>query len=267
MRVLLTGAAGVIGRDLRAGLAGRYSPLRVVDRVDCAPARPGEEVAVADLALLDDALRVTRDIDVVLHFAGVPREAPWERILSGNIVATYNVLEAARQNGVRRIVYASSNHVVGFYRVERDLGTVEPPRPDSRYGVSKVFGEGLGRLYADKHGMSVVALRIGSYRAEPENVRQLATWCSPRDLLELVVRSMETPGLHYEVFYGVSANRRSRWRDDAAARIGFRAVDDAERYAARFAGQLPSDPHAAGERFHGGHLVAQEFDGDADAID
>ena len=266
LRVLLTGAAGVIGRDLRDGLAGRYARLRLTDVRDLGAARPGEELVRADLTSLDEALAVTRDVDVVLHFAGVPREGAWEQILPNNIVAAYNVFEAAWRNGVLRVVYASSNHVVGFYRTERELDVDEVPRPDSRYGVSKVFGEALGRLYADKHGMSAVALRIGSYRRQPENRRQLATWCSPGDLLRLVTRCIEVPDLHYAVFYGVSANRRARWHDDSRAKLGYQAVDNAEDYAA----QLPPEPEGEvtpAVAFHGGHLAAAEFDGDISGVD
>jgi uronate dehydrogenase len=266
-RILLTGAAGVIGADLRNGLAGRYPLVRLTDLRDTGPARSGEETVCADLTSLDETLAVTLDIDVVLHFAGVPREGPWDLILANNIEATFNVFEAARRNRVGRVVYASSNHVVGFYRNERALGVTEPARPDSRYGVSKLFGEGLGRLYADKHGLSVVCLRIGSYRREPENHRQLATWCSPRDLLALVVRCIEAPALHFEVFYGVSGNRRRRWSDDAERKIAFTPQDDAERYAGRFGDVPPSDTRGPAAQFHGGHLAAMEFDGDPEAID
>jgi uronate dehydrogenase len=267
LRVLLTGAAGCIGRDLRAGLRGRYALLRVTEVRDPGPAAAGEEAVPADLSSPEATAALMRGIDVVLHFAGMPREAPWDAVLRNNIIATYNVFEAARANGVRRIVYASSNPVVGFYRADRPLGTTEAPRPDSRYGVSKVFGEGLARLYADKHGIGVAALRIGSYRQTPENVRQLATWCSPRDLLGLVVRCIEVADLHFEVFYGVSANQRSRWHDDAARRIGFVPRDDAEAYASRFPAESRPDSADPAVRFHGGHLAAVEFDADPDAID
>src|SRR5262245_59293538 len=168
-RVLITGAAGGIGGVLRAGLAGRYSLLRLADVRPCSAAGKGEEAIVADFSALDAALAATRGIDCVVHLAGIPREAEWERILPNNIVGTYNLFEAARRNGVKRVVFASSNHVTGFHRVGQPVDPALPPRPDSRYGVSKVFGESLGRLYADKHGLSVACLRIGSFRERPQN--------------------------------------------------------------------------------------------------
>jgi uronate dehydrogenase len=158
-------------------------------------------------------------------------------------------------------VFASSNHVVGYYPARREVGVDVPPRPDSRYSVSKVFGEALGRLYADKFGMSVVCLRIGSFRRAPESKRQLATWISPRDMVQLAVRSLETPDIHFAVCYGVSANRRRRMMDDAAAMIGFEPIDDAETYVSQFAGEA-GDPSSPTELFHGGPYCGIDFSGD-----
>jgi uronate dehydrogenase len=264
-RVLITGAAGEIGTVLRAGLRGRYPLLRLADARAMSPADAGEETVLADLAELPAALRVTEDINCVVHLAGVPREAPWEQILANNIVATYNIFEAARRNRVKRVIFASSNHAVGYYRVGRKLGATEPPRPDTRYGASKVFGEALGRLYADKHGVSVACLRIGSFRARPRNARELRTWISHRDTVQLVQRCIDAASLHYLVAYGVSANTRRQWHDDAAHSIGYRPMDDAEAYAADVSGKTEL-PGAASE-FHGGQFCALEFDGDPHAID
>jgi uronate dehydrogenase len=264
-RVLITGAAGGIGSVLRAGLAGRYSLLRLADVKPCGAAGKGEEEVIADFSGLDAALAATRDIDSVVHLAGVPREAEWERILPNNIVGTCNLFEAARHNGVKRVVFASSNHVTGFHRVGRPVDPTLPPRPDSRYGVSKVFGEALGRLYADKHGLSVACLRIGSFRERPLNARELRTWISHRDTVQLVRRCIEAPAFHFIVLYGVSANTRNEWRDDAARLIGYRPQDNAETFAA----ELESKREAPGPAsdFHGGQYCAQEFDGDPGRID
>lgn len=264
-QVLITGAAGGIGSVLRAGLTGSYSLLRLADIRPCGNIARGEEEVVTDLTGMDAALAVTRGVDCVVHLAGVPREAEWERILPNNFVATYNLFEAARRNGVKRVVFASSNHVTGFHRVGRPVDPAMPARPDSRYGVSKVFGEALGRLYADKHGLSVACLRIGSFRERPQNARELRTWISHRDTVQLVQRCIDAPSFHFVVVYGVSANTRNEWRDDAARLIGYRPQDNAEAYAA----ELESRTEASGPAsdFHGGQYCAQEFDGDPGQID
>jgi uronate dehydrogenase len=263
--ILMTGAAGEIGRVLRAGLRGRYGFLRLTDVNAMDAAGAGEETIAADLADIPAAEAVMKSIDCVVHLAGVPREAPWERILPNNIVATYNVFEAARRNGVRRVIFASSNHVIGYYRASKNVGADVPPRPDSRYGVSKVFGEALGRLYADKHGLSVACLRIGSFRARPQNARQLRTWVSHRDTVQLVQRCIDAPPFHYLVIYGVSANTRSQWHDEAAHIIGYRPLDNAET----FAGELAAKADAPGpaSEFHGGEFCALDFSGDPAAIE
>jgi len=205
-------------------------------------------------------------IDCVVHLGGVPKEGPWDAILNHNIADTYNVFEAARQCGVERVIFASSNHVIGYYRVGKTVGIDDPQRPDSRYGVSKVFGEALGRLYADKHGMSVACLRIGSFRERPENARQLATWVSPRDLTQLVRRCIDAPHYRFLVLYGVSNNTRSRWRNPHAALVGYVPLDNAEDYAAELLASA-SDSGDPAIAFHGGEFCALEFSGDIESID
>ena len=265
LRVLLTGAAGRIGAALREGLAGRYGLLRLCDVRDPGSPGPGEETLTADLTDPAAAARACAGIDAVVHLAGVPREDSWERILPNNIAATCNLFEAARAAGARRMVYASSNHVVGYYRAGRAVGVDVMPRPDSRYAVSKVFGEALGRFYADKFGLSVVCLRIGTFRRAPESKRQLSTWISPRDMVQLAIRSLEAPDVHFVVCYGVSANRRRRMMDDAGATIGFRPMDDAEIYAAGLAAEA-GDPSSPAELFHGGPFCGLDFSGDPSRI-
>jgi len=259
-RVLVTGAAGEIGRVLRAGLRGRYRLLRLTDVREPSPASAGEEVVTADLSDVAAAHAVTEGIDCVVHLAGVPREGAWEDILRGNLIVTYNVFEAARRNGVKRIVFASSNHVTGYYPVGRAIDPGVPPRPDSRYGVSKGFAELLGRLYADKHGLSVACLRIGSFRERPRSARQLRTWISHRDTVQLVMRAVEAPDFHFIVVYGVSANTRNEWRNPAAELIGYRPVDNAEAFAAEIENKL--DPAGPARDFQGGEFCAMEFDSD-----
>ena len=265
-RILITGAAGRIGRTLREGLAGRYRLLRLLDIAPLGAAAGGEEVVRADIGDLAAMEAALDGIDCVVHLAGVPEEDVWEKILPANIVGTYNVFEAARRRGARRIVFASTNHVVGFHRRERRLDENVMVRPDTRYGASKAFGEALGRLYADKHGLSVACMRIGSFQPRPQDERQLSTWISPRDTVELVCCCIEAPEYHFLIVYGVSNNRDRRWFDTASRTIGYAPQDDAEAFAAeiRARGEKP-DPIAA--RFHGGPYCSMEFSGDVAKID
>jgi uronate dehydrogenase len=265
-RILITGAAGHIGRTLHQGLAGRYKLLRLVDVRAVAANGPAEEALFCDVTDPAAVAIAMRGIDCVVHLAGVPREGPWDAILPNNIIGTYNAFEAARHNGVKRVIFASSNHVVGYCRTTQRTGIDVLPRPDSRYGVSKVFGEAVGRLYADKHGLSVACQRIGSFRERPEDERQLATWISPRDMVEVVRCAIEAPQFHFLVLYGVSANTRARWDNPAAARIGFVPRDNAEQYAAELVGKGPPPGDPAAE-FHGGSFCALEFSGSARRIE
>ena len=167
-RILITGAAGKIGSTLREGLRGRYRVLRLTDIAPLGPARAGEEIVRADLADLAAVEAAMQGVDCVVHLGAIPGEDTWDKILPNNVVGTWNVFEAARRQGVRRVVYASSHHAVGFYRRDRDIDQTVVPRPDGIYGVSKVFGEAVGRLFADKHGLSVACLRIGAFRDKPD---------------------------------------------------------------------------------------------------
>lgn len=269
-RLLLTGAAGEIGRVLRPALRGVAEKLRWHDLRPIGDAAPDEEAMTGDLSAPGAAEAATRDVDCVVHLAGIPRETGGtpQEILAANVIGTHRMLEAARQAGVRRFIFASSNHVIGFYRADRKVGTAEPPRPDGHYGVSKVFGEAMGRLYADKHGMEVAALRIGAFRARPGNARELGAWISHRDMAQLARRCVEAPAFHFLVLYGISANKRATWGGDAAARahIGYAPQDDAEAFAAELEGQAtPGGKIAA--LFHGGSVCALGFSGDPERIE
>jgi uronate dehydrogenase len=262
MKLLITGAAGKIGRVLRQGFRGRYDLLRLTDRLALDAAGPDEECVTADLgdrAALD---RLCAGIDCVVHLAGVSEEPPrdaWQQVLPANIVGSFNLFEAARHAGVRRIVFASSNHAVGFYERDRTIGVEEPVRPDGVYGLSKCFGEALGRLYADKHGMSVACLRIGSFRERPEDRRQFATWLSHRDAVQLFQRCIEAPKYDFAIVYGISNNEGRFWSNDAVRWLGYEPQDSAEDHRDRLEkGLPPEDPEAA--RFHGGSYCLMDRD-------
>ena len=152
-------------------------------------------------------------------------------VLRPIIVGLYNVFEAARRNKVKRILFATSNHAVGFYRRDEKIDHRVYPKPDSRYGVSKVFGEALGSLYADKYGMEVYNMRIGNVNPEPVDKRRLSIWISPRDLAQLVTIGIEHPDIRFEIVYGISANKRAWYDNSNAERLGYKPQDDSEKWA------------------------------------
>lgn len=255
--VLVTGAAGDIGGHLRRELAGGYR-LRLSDVKPIAALSPGEEFVGGDISILDDMREATRGVDAVVHLGGFSSEGPWKTILDANIIGVYNVFEAARLNGVRRILFATSNHAVGFYERGETIDDRVYPKPDSRYGVSKVFGEAIGSLYADKHGMQVFNIRIGNVNPRPIDKRRLSIWISPRDLAQLVSIGIDHPDIRFEIVYGVSGNRRSWYDNSNAHRLGYRPLDDSELHAEEvMRSETPiTDPLA--ERYQGGTFVSLE---------
>jgi uronate dehydrogenase len=254
--ILMTGASGGVGTCLRHGLAGQYK-LRLSDRRPLKGLAKHETFMRADLAKMADALRITKGVDAIVHLGGYAVEGPWEPILESNIIGCYNLFEAARRNGVKRMLFASSNHAAGFYPRSETIDHRVYPRPDGRYGVSKVFGEMLGRLYSDKYGMEVFNIRIGNVGVRPIDKRRLSIWLSPRDLAQLVAIGLESPQIRFEIVYGVSGNQRSWYDNSNAVRLGYRALDDSEAYAAEvLAAEKPGDPVA--ERYQGGTFCVIE---------
>ena len=254
-KVLITGAAGDVGTHLSRELAGKYR-LRLSDKRPM-KAPKGQTFFKADISKMSEALRITRGVDAIVHLGGYSVEGPWEGILSANIIGCYNVFEAARRNGVKRILFPTSNHAVGFYRRDQTIDHRIYPRPDSRYGVSKVFGEALGSLYADKYGMQVFMMRIGNVNPVPIDKRRLSIWFSPRDLAQLVSIGIDHSGIKFEIVYGISGNTRA-WYDNAnAIRLGYRPQDDSEVFAKEILEkEQPGD--ATAEKYQGGVFVTEE---------
>jgi uronate dehydrogenase len=232
-RVLITGAAGTLGTILREGLRDRFDALRLLDIAPLGDTQPGEELLTADIRDLTAVTEATASIDAVVHLAGIPDEDTFERILNINMVGAYNVFEAARRQHCQRVVLASSAHVTGFYPIDQRIGPDAPPRPDTFYGVGKAFAENLGRLYADKHGLEVVCVRIGTLADRPTSPRHLSTWLSPRDAVELFYRCLVAPDVGFTVLYGISANPRAWWDTTSAEQLGYRPVDSPERWASQ----------------------------------
>lgn len=228
--ILITGATGRIGSFMRAELAGQYK-LRLSDIQPIRDLKPGETFIRADIANLKDALRITKGVDAVVHFGGQSGEHDWEHILNANIIGFYNTLEAARRNGVKRFLVATSNHAVGFYPITQTVDHRVYIKPDSRYGVSKVFNEALASLYADRYGMEMFCMRIGNVNTAPIDRRRLAIWISPRDMAQLVTLGIERPKLKFEVVYGISDNKRTWFDNTNARRLGYRPKDRSEDYA------------------------------------
>jgi uronate dehydrogenase len=267
MRVLLTGAAGGIGTRLRRLLPAIYPSLRLSDLKAPADLQPGEDFIAADLADLAQVEKICEGIDGIIHLGGQSLEAEWETVLNANIIGTYNLFEAAKRKGVKRIVFASSNHVVGFYPRSRRLGTDVVPLPDTRYGVSKAFGEQLGAFYAYKFGLRVLSLRIGNVDDKPGDVRRMSIWLSPDDLVQLIRIGLEHPDLRYEVFYGISGNDRAWWDNETASRYGYKPSGNSETMReTALAGEKDRKPDPVGDHLQGGWFASLDYDGDFDAL-
>ncbi|HEY7174581.1 MAG TPA: NAD(P)-dependent oxidoreductase [Micromonosporaceae bacterium] len=238
MHVLVTGAAGRIGRMLIDPLRAAGHTLALTDR--CPDATAG--IAPLDVTDASAVLAAAHGADAIVHLGGVPSEAPFGTINAVNIGGTYNVLEAAIAAGTRRVILASSNHAVGFYGRSdgaptdglssgRELADPAAPRPDTFYGWSKVAMESLGRLYHDRYGLEVIALRIGTCVSEPRDARELATWLSPGDAGRLVLACLSATDVGFRAIFAISDNTRRWWSIDGAASLGYASDDDAERYA------------------------------------
>jgi uronate dehydrogenase len=257
-RLLLTGAAGGLGRELRTRLKAYCDTLRLSDVAPLGSAAAGEELRPAELQDRNAMHALLQDVAAVVHLGGVSVEGPFEPILQANIVGMHNLYEAARVHGVKRIVFASSNHVTGFYRQDEVIDARAPMRPDGHYGLSKAFGENLAQFYFDRYGIETVSLRIGSSFPEPADRRMLATWMSYDDLERLVVAALGAPVVGHSVIYGMSDNTTTWWDNTLARHIGYRPQDSSEPFrAAAEARQPVVDPTDPVARFQGGGFVTK----------
>jgi uronate dehydrogenase len=239
-RLLLTGAAGGLGRELRPRLKAYCDTLRISDIAPLGHAAAGEELQVVALQDQPAVHALLQDVDAVVHLGGVSVEGPFEPILQANIIGMHHLYEAARRHGVKRIVYASSNHVTGFYRQDEVIDARMPMRPDGHYGLSKAFGENLAQFYFDRYGLETVSLRIGSSFPEPKDRRMLSTWMSFDDLERLVVSSLSAPVVGHTVIYGISDNTTTWWDNTPARHIGYRPQDSSEAFRAAVESRQPA---------------------------
>jgi uronate dehydrogenase len=259
--ILITGAAGDVGSRLRKLMKGVYPHLRTSDIRKPADLGPGEEFVAADLADYGQVEKIVAGIDGIIHLGGFSVEGPWDTIHKSNIVGCYNLFEAAYRAKVKRVVFATSNHAVGFYPRDKKIGVDVTVRPDTRYGLSKAFGEALGALYADKHGLRVTCIRIGNVGDAPLDKRRLAIWLKPEDLVQLIRIGLEHADIHYEIFYGASDNASGWWDNSNARRFGYKPQFKSEDFRAQAMeaqAKLPPDP--VGDRFQGGTFCSNEYD-------
>lgn len=257
MTVAVTGAAGTIGSAVRAALRDEVARLVLLDRVPLRQETGNETVHTVDLRDAAAVRSALAGADRVLHLGGIPDEAPLADLLEANVLGTHHVLEAARRTGIPRVVLAGSNRVTGFYPTGTRTDPSLPVRPDGLYGVSKAAVEALGQLYADKFGLSVICLRIGSFEQRPSEPRHLATWLSPRDALGFIRAALTAPlSVRFATAYAVSANTRRFWELPDPAVLDYTPVDNAEHHAPDIPGaDRPADPDAP----QGGPYALPEF--------
>ena len=267
MTILITGAGGIVGRALRRELAPHYDKLRLLDLREITDLAPGEEAVIGNIADRSAMLEAMRGTSGVVHLAGCTTDADIDEQVAGNVLGAFNVYEAARLAGVERVVFASSHHVVGYYPRRRRIGPDVLLRPDSRYGLTKAFGEQVGALFADKYGLRVLCIRIGYADDKPIDRRRLSIWISWRDLAQLVRIGLSHPSLRYAVVYGISNNDRSFFDNDAAYRLGYRPGDRAEDYASEVLATVPpEDESKVGTHVIGGHFANGEYEGSIERV-
>jgi uronate dehydrogenase len=257
-RLLLTGAAGGLGKVLRERLRPYAEILRVSDIASLAPAQGSfEEVVPCNLADKAAVDALVAGCDAIVHLGGVSVERPFEEILEANIKGVFHIYEGARRHGVKRVIFASSNHVIGFYKQSERLDAHAARRPDGYYGLSKSFGEDVAQFYFDRWGIETVSIRIGSSFPEPSNRRMMSTWLSYRDLTSLIEKSLFTPDVQHMVVYGASANRDLWWDNSAAAKLGFVPQDSSEVFRDKLEAQPPVAPTDPNAIYQGGAFTAQ----------
>jgi uronate dehydrogenase len=242
---------------LRPRLREIYDEVVLFTRSEITDLHHSERQVLGDLADLDRLQQAAQGVEIAIHLGGKADEDDFDVINRTNIFGTYNLFEASRHAGIRRVVYASSHHVTGFHLADELVGEESTVRPDTFYGVSKVFGEAVGRLYADKWGLEVVCLRIGVCRERPENSDQLRTWLSIPDSVALVERAAvaELPE-KYSIVYGVSNNARRFWDLGSAHELGFYPQDSADAFESDF-----DASSSFSSTYQGGRFTLEDYSG------
>lgn len=251
-RILMTGADGIIGRQIRESLRDLATHVRLSDIADLGEPVGNEEIVPCDLTDTPALRGLVRGCDAVLHFGGISTENTAELIHRVNIDGVYHLYEAARKEGVKRMLFASSNHAIGFHSRETRLTASSPIRPDSNYGVSKVYGEALASLYWDKYGIETLIVRIGSCFPQPKDRRMMATWMSAGDMVRLIACMLDVPRLGCPIVYGVSDNDEQWWDNREAAYLGWQPQDSSRQFAQLFADDPAQDPTDPAVIYQGG---------------
>lgn len=256
-RILLTGAAGGLGKVLRERIQPFTQVLRLSDICEMPPATgPHEEVVTCDLADKAAVDRLVEGCDAILHFGGVSTEHAFEAILGANICGVFHLYEAARRHNVKRVIFASSNHVIGFYKQSERLDAHSPRRPDSYYGLSKAFGEDMATFYFDRYGIETVSIRIGSSFPEPQNRRMLDSWLSYDDLVQLIERGLYAENVGHTLVYGASANKNVWWDNRYAEHLAYHPKDSSEPWRAAIEAQPALAEDDPLRIYQGGAFVA-----------
>jgi uronate dehydrogenase len=264
-KLLVTGASGGVARMLRPLLRARFGPLILSDLAAPGDLADDEEFRAADLADRDAVLAAMEGATAAIHLGGKSIEGAWDVVHRANIAGCQTFFDCALESGIGRVVFASSIHAIGFYGRDRTLTGSEPVRPDSFYGVSKVFGEALASLYADKHGMRCLSIRIGNVDYKPVDRRRLAIWLHPEDLLQLCEIGLTHADIHNQVVWGVSGNRHDWWDNGLAYGLGYRPKHRSEDHEAEvLAREERADP--VGDLFQGGVFCSDGFDGDLERV-
>lgn len=257
-KLLLTGAAGGLATLLRPHLSGIAREVVLSDIAEITDLAPHERFVACDVSDAAAVNDLFDGVDGVVHLGGVSIEKPWPMILKANIEGAYNLFEAARHNGQPRIVFASSNHAIGFYRRDERLDGQTVPKPDTLYGLSKAFGENLASLYFNKFGQECLAVRIGSCFDKPKNPRMLATWLAVEDFADLLARAFAAPRLGYTIVYGASANDERWWDNAHAGFLGWTPRHSSAKWRtevmAAAGPEAPTDPAVI---YQGGAFVSQ----------
>lgn len=256
-KLLLTGAAGSLGKVLRQSLKPFTNVMRLSDVAAMEVAAANEEVVVCDLADKAGIDGLVKGVDAIVHLGGVSTERPFEEVLEANIKGVFHIYEAARRHGVNRVVFASSNHAIGFHRQEDIIDADCTKRPDGYYGLSKSYGEDLSRFYFDRYGIETACLRIGSSFPEPVDRRMLITWLSYRDLTELIRCCLFAPRLGHTIVYGASDNRDKWWDNAKAAHLGFKPQDNTEAWRAEREKTPELDARDPVKMYQGGGFVTR----------
>ncbi|MGB0579208.1 MAG: NAD-dependent epimerase/dehydratase family protein [Limisphaerales bacterium] len=265
--ILLTGALGIVGRAIRPELAHYHDRIVVSDIQELAELGEKEEFEQGDLGDSDFLIRVTKEVDGIVHLGGlVGADYTFDELLKPNIEGAHNVFEAARVNGISRVVYASSAHVVGFKKRGEQIDHESFPRPNGEYAVSKALGEMEASFYADKFGLKVMAIRIGYVGDDLSKERRLRTWVSARDLVQLIEIGLNQD-VGFEVVYGVSDNPEPFFDNANAFRLGYQPQDRSVDFVKDPAvlEQRP-DLSSIEEGLVGGGFAAAGFEGDPKRI-